>query len=194
MNASPLRLYAEAAEYCWVKRMKKAVLAVLLIPFSGCTQEPKVVASHPDRTEVVVADPIDAPMKPASEEAAEPAAFIYVKIPDGIGPLDRGEKYEDPLELKLSGAGLGHVSGGGSQLGDPRSDGSRPIEFCGLDIDATDLAKARALLRFELPLLGAPDGTELHYTIGETRLQDSYSQGKWTLQMPRTLLHPGFGI
>jgi len=102
MNASPLRLYAEAAEYCWVKKTKIPVLAILLVLFSGCTQEPRVVASHPDRTEVVVADPIDAPMKPASEEAAEPAAFIYVKIPDGIGPLDRGEKYEDPLELKLA--------------------------------------------------------------------------------------------
>ena len=127
------------------------------------------------------------------ERAVEPTVFIYVKIPDGIGPIDRGEKYEDPLEVKLSATCLGHVSGGGSQLGDPRPDGSRPIEFCGLDVDATDLAKALVLLRAELPPLGAPDGTELHYTVNDTRLQDVYSQGKWTLEQQRTFLHPGFG-
>jgi hypothetical protein len=133
------------------------------------------------------------PKSGAEEPAAEPTAFIYVKIPDGIGLVDRGNKYEDPLEQKLSDGGLGHVSGGGSQLGDPLPDGSRPIEFCGLDIDATDLVKALALLRAELPSLGAPDGTELHYTVGDTRLQDAYSQGKWALEQPRTFLHPGFG-
>ncbi|MBW7896479.1 MAG: hypothetical protein H3C27_15325 [Opitutaceae bacterium] len=133
------------------------------------------------------------PAKEAQEPAGEPTSFIYVKIPDGIGPIDRGDKYEDPLEEKLSAASLGHVTGGGSQLGDPRPDGSRPIEFCGLDIDATDLVRALALLRAELPSLGAPDGTELHYTVGDTRLQDVYSRGQWTLEQPRTFLHPGFG-
>ncbi len=131
--------------------------------------------------------------KPASEPT-NATAFIYVKIPDGIGPMDRGEKYEDPLELKLSAAGLGHVSGGGSQLGSPRSDGTRPIEFCGLDIDVTDLEKALVLLRAELPPLGIPDATELHYTRGETRLQDVYAGGQWALERPRTFVHPGFGI
>ncbi len=130
----------------------------------------------------------------APELASEQTMFIYVKIPDGIGPIDRGEKYEDPLEMKLNEAGLGHVSGGGSQLGDRRPDGSKPIEFCGLDVDVTDLAKALAVLRVELPQLGAPDGTELHYTVGEARLQDSFSQGKWALEQPQTFLHPGFGI
>ncbi len=130
--------------------------------------------------------------KPAPEPANE-TAFIYVKIPDGIGPIDRGERYEDPLELKLSDAGLGHVSGGGSQLGDPHPDGSRPIEFCGLDIDVSDLAKALSLLRAELPMLGVPDGTELHYTPGDVQLQDVYSEGRWALEQPRTFLHPGFG-
>ena len=87
-----------------------------------------------------------------------------------------------------------HIVRGRRPDGDPLPDGSRPIEFCGLDIDVTDLARALVLLRAELPALGAPDGTELHYSAGETRLQDAYSQGHWTLEQPRTFLHPGFGV
>jgi hypothetical protein len=131
---------------------------------------------------------------PDPARSLEPTAFIYVKIPEGIGPMDRGDKYEDPLEVKLREAGLGQVSGGGSQLGDHRPDGSRVIDFCGLDIDVVDLEKALALLRAELPPLGIPDGTELHYTVGEARLQDVFSRGEWTLGQPRTFLHPGFGV
>ena len=129
----------------------------------------------------------------ASGPFSQPTDFIYVKIPDSVGPIDRGAKYEDPLELSLSEAGIGHVSGGGSQLGDPLPDGSRPIEFCGLDVDVTDLKRALKLLRVVLPTLGVPDETELHYTVGKSRLQDVYARGKWTIEQPRTFLHPGFG-
>ena len=132
--------------------------------------------------------------EPAVDQAETLTAFIYVMIPDPIGPLDRVEKYEDALDQKLGDTGLGYVSGGGTQLGTPLPDGNRPIEYCGLDVDVTDLAKALALLREELPRLGAPDGTQLHYTINDTRLRDAYSQGNWTLEQPRTLLHPGFAI
>lgn len=132
--------------------------------------------------------------EPAVDQAETLTAFIYAMIPDPVGPLDRAEKYEDPLDQKLGDAGLGYVSGGGTQLGSPLADGSRPIEYCGLDVDVTDLAMALALLRVELPRLGAPDGTELHYTINDTRLRDTYSQGNWALEQPRTLLHPGFGV
>jgi hypothetical protein len=134
------------------------------------------------------------PKENEQKQPNERTSFIYVKIPDGIGPIDRGDKYEDPLEQKLSDVGLGHVSGGGSQLGDPLPDGSRPIEFCGLDVDVTDLSKALTLLRVELPALGVPDGTEIHYTMGQLRLKDAFNHGEWVLEQPRTFLHPGFGI
>jgi len=129
-----------------------------------------------------------------SAQSSELTAFIYIKVPADIGPLDRGEKYEDPLELKLGEAGLGHVSGGGSQLSDKRSDGSQAIEFCGLDVEVTDLEKALVLLRTELPRLGIPEGTQLHYTIGDAKLQDAFERGSWVVAQARTFLHPGFGI
>ena len=119
--------------------------------------------------------------------------FVYVKIPDDIGPLDRGERYEDPIQESLDSRGLGDVTGGGSQLGDERPDGTRPIEFCGLDLELVDLDEGRALLRSRLVELGAPEGTELHYTIGDTKLQDELRHDGWLLDRPRRFLHPGFG-
>lgn len=119
--------------------------------------------------------------------------FIYVKLPESLGPIDRGSKYEDPLDQRLRAAGIGEVSGGGSQLGDKNPDGSRDIKFCGVDVDVTDLGQALELLRDTLPLLGAADGTELHYTWRETKLQDVLRNGVWELEQPRVSLHPGFG-
>jgi len=119
--------------------------------------------------------------------------FIYVKIPESLMPLDRGAKYEDPIDDVLKERDLGEVSGGGSQLGDQRPDGTRPIEFCGIDIDARELAETRSRLRAMLVDLGAPSGTEIHFTIGERKLQDLLSPDGWLLEQPRISLHPGFG-
>jgi hypothetical protein len=131
-------------------------------------------------------------MKP--EAKFDPEFFIYMKVPEDLGPLDRGEKYEDPLEMKLQEQGLGTISGGGSQLGHELPDGRRPIEFCGLDIDVNDLDRALTFLRAEIPKLGAPEGTELHYTKQGARLQDEYRGGGWIVARPRTFLHPGFNV
>lgn len=120
--------------------------------------------------------------------------FVYVKIPEDIGPLDRGAKYEDPLERLFSERRLGEITGGGSQLGEARPDGTTSIEFCGVDVQVTELEPSLALLREALPNLGAPDGTELHYTVRGARLLDAYAAGTWTIAVPRAMLHPGFGI
>ena len=119
--------------------------------------------------------------------------FIYVKIPGHIEPIERGE-IEDGIEPFLREASLGEISGGGSQLGDARPDGTRPIEFCGIDIDTTDRDAARELLRSLLPTLEVPAGTELHYTRQGVRLLDRYAASGWELELSRTQLHPGFDI
>lgn len=120
--------------------------------------------------------------------------FVYLKIPEPLMPLDRGAKYEDPIDAALEPRRLGSISGGGAQLGDERPDGTRPIEFCGIDIDVTDLEAARELLRALLVELGAPAGTEIHFSIGDEKLQDELREQGWALRQPRTFLHPGFGI
>lgn len=128
------------------------------------------------------------------QEALDAEQFIYIKIPGAIGPIDRGEIFEEKIDTVLAKEGLGAVSGGGSSLSDPRPDGSRIIEFCGIDIETTDRDRALVVLRELLPTLAAPSGTELHYTTDGRMLQDEYTEGGWRLQQSRTFVHPGFNV
>jgi len=120
--------------------------------------------------------------------------LVYVKLPESLMPLERGPRYEDPIQESLSAQRLGEVTGGGSQLGDPQPDGTRFIEFCGIDVEVTNLDRGRDLLRTRLAALGAPVGTELHFTIDGVKLQDELHSRGWLVDQPRTFLHPGFGV
>lgn len=86
--------------------------------------------------------------------------FVFVKIADTVAPLERGTKYEDPLNAVLKKAGLGEVTGGGSSLS-----AERKIEWVGVDIDLTDVPKGIALVKRTLRSLGAPQGTMLELEI-----------------------------
>ena len=68
-----------------------------------------------------------------AESAARDGNYLfYVRIPGDIGPLQRGDLYEEPLQEALTSAGVGEVTGGGSQLGEGNS-----VEYCGIDMVAT---------------------------------------------------------
>ena len=120
--------------------------------------------------------------------------LVYVFLPESIGPIDRGDKYEDPIIDELERLGLGEVSGGGSSFSEPRPDSTRLIKSCGIDIDTDDVDATRAMLHALLPKLGCPTGTQLHYMVSENPLQDEYDGESWTIGEDRTILHPGFGI
>jgi hypothetical protein len=128
------------------------------------------------------------------ESSFNPQLFIYVMIPEDIQPIARGEKYEDPITSKLEAAGLGAVSGGGSQLDQPNPDGSVRIKFCGIDIDVVALPRALELLRVELPFLAIPVGTELHYTTAHGHFLDRFDGRTWLQVQPRDMPHPGFTV
>lgn len=128
------------------------------------------------------------------EEAFDVERFIYAKLPASLQPLDRGELSEDPIDEELRRLELGEVFGGGSLLGEPEADGTRHIEFCGLDVDATDREKALELLRRMLIELGVPEQTELHYTVSGEKRKDELANGTWQTGRPRTFLHPGFDV
>ena len=90
-----------------------------------------------------------------AEEASERGeCFFYVRIPAPLQPLERGERFEDPLHEVLSAAGVGEVAGGGSQL-----DEVGEIVYCGIDVYVNDRARGLDLLRSTLKQLGVPDGT-----------------------------------
>lgn len=132
--------------------------------------------------------------KPQEESEFDLEKFIYIKLPGNIGPLDRGELFEDQIDPVLEKEGLGSVSGGGSSLGDEQPDGSRQVEFCGIDVDVTNCDRAREVLRDLLPKLNAPIGTELQFTKAGKKLQDRFNGATWTLEESRAALHPGFGV
>jgi hypothetical protein len=126
--------------------------------------------------------------------ASSPPELVYVYLPESLMPLDRGDKYEEPIIEELERLGLGEVSGAGSSLGDPQPDGTRLIEYCGIDVDTDHVDATRDALRALLPKLGCPAGTQLHYRADETPLQDEYDGSGWALDQHRSMLHPGFGI
>jgi hypothetical protein len=90
--------------------------------------------------------------------------FVAVHIPQGLNPLERTARYEEPLGRALQARGLGDVSGGGSQMGSPRADGTHDLISVDIDVDLTDAARGLPVLREELRKLHPPPGTQLSYT------------------------------
>ena len=41
--------------------------------------------------------------------------LVLARVYEHIEPLDRGDRYEDPLQATLEKIGIGRVTGGGSQ-------------------------------------------------------------------------------
>jgi hypothetical protein len=97
--------------------------------------------------------------------SADSGMFVDVKIPESIEPLERGAKYEEPLEDALEAGGLGEVTGGGSQLGPPKADGTSDILSVDLDVELTKGPEGLALLRRKLKALNAQKGTTLIYDL-----------------------------
>jgi hypothetical protein len=95
--------------------------------------------------------------------AASEIQFVFVKIPDPVEPLERGSKYEDPLDEALKKEKVGEVTGGGSQLSKPDETGKAAIEWVGVDVDLTDFEKGLPILKRELLRLGAPPATVVEY-------------------------------
>lgn len=120
--------------------------------------------------------------------------LIYIVLPESLDPLDRGERYEDSIEVELKLSKLGYVSGGGSSLGDEKPDGSRDIEWCGIDIDTVNIEKCRVLLREHLRELGCLAGTQLQFRTGNIPLRDEFDGNAWQLDLSRSQMHPGFGV
>ena len=94
---------------------------------------------------------------------------MYLRIPENIMPVERGEKYENQLDLALREKGLGSVSGGGTMMSVPDANGKRQIEYVGIDVDLTNFTSGIAFLKSELSRLRVPEGTVLEYTVNGIR-------------------------
>jgi len=91
--------------------------------------------------------------------------FVFARIMDHILPMERGAKYEKPLQEALVARRLGVVTGGGIQMS---RDGSS-VEWVGIDIDLANLDGALNFTRETLRQLGAPAGSILEYRVGDQK-------------------------
>jgi hypothetical protein len=87
-----------------------------------------------------------------------------VRLYEHVEPMDRGSRYEDPLQDALDAASLGTISGGGSQL----TEGGQ-IEFADIEVDATDIDRAVTTTVDVLEAAGAPEGSEIRSDDGVLR-------------------------
>lgn len=110
--------------------------------------------------------------------------YMTVIVPGDLDPFDRHYRFSIHVDAELRLAGLGCSVGGGTLFSEEDEDGESEILFCVLDVDATDVDGARALLRLHLPELGCPDGTLIQYAED---LEDRYDGENWLLAQPRTI-------
>ncbi len=85
--------------------------------------------------------------------------LVLARMYEHIEPLDRGDRYEDPLQDTLERMGIGRVTGGGSQLNELGG-----IDFADVEIELANLDEAARVVAETLEAAGAPQGSELIHT------------------------------
>jgi hypothetical protein len=90
----------------------------------------------------------------------------YARLNARIMPLDRGERFEDPLAEALEQNGYGEVTGAGTMQSEQGE-----IEYCGIDLDLSDVAKGVPFVCKFLSELGAPKGSMLEYEVNGERVE-----------------------
>ena len=89
----------------------------------------------------------------------EPSVFLLIHLPLTLSPMERFERFEEPIDDALGavgddGAVLGEVSGGGSSL-----DENGAVVSCDVEVEVHDVARALPILRRVLRENSAPPGT-----------------------------------
>ena len=82
--------------------------------------------------------------------------MVLARVYEHIMPIDRGERYEDPLDTILREKGLGQITGGGSQLNEQGG-----VEFADIEIELANLDDAVGAVVEALEAAGAPQGSEI---------------------------------
>ena len=86
--------------------------------------------------------------------------FAYARLYARVLPLDRGDRYEDPLIAALAENGFATVTGGGTGQAE-----NGEIEYCGIDLDLFDLEKGIPFISEFLANCGSPRGSGLEYEL-----------------------------
>ena len=76
---------------------------------------------------------------------------ILARLYEHIEPIDRGDRYEDPLRAVLEQATIGRVTGGGSQLNELGA-----VAYADVEIELANLDGALGVVVDALEKAGAP--------------------------------------
>jgi len=101
----------------------------------------------------------------APETTMQPIS-AYAQLNARIMPLDRGERYEDPLAEALAENGFAAITGGGTMQS---KEGE--IEYCGIDLDLFDVPKGVPFICDFLTHRGAPRGSKLQYETDGQKIE-----------------------
>jgi hypothetical protein len=81
---------------------------------------------------------------------------VLARVYEHCEPIERGDRYEDPLHAVLEEKRLGRVTGGGSQLNERGG-----IAFADIEMEVANLDEALSAVTAALEAAGAPAGSEL---------------------------------
>ena len=81
---------------------------------------------------------------------------VIARLYEHVEPIDRGNRYEDPLQAVLDETNTGRVTGGGSQLNELGG-----IDYAEIEIELSNLDEALRIVSAALEKSGAPKGSEL---------------------------------
>jgi len=109
---------------------------------------------------------------------------MMVKLPVVADVDDLYHQREDRLDQALKAKGLGTVIGWGDSLGEGRVGRTRRVAYTRVDLDVVDVEAARAELQVVLAAIGAPTGTEIHYSRDGASVADVYAPPEWRLAQP----------
>ena len=99
------------------------------------------------------------------------AIFAYAQLNARVQPLDRGDRYEDPLQDALATNGWAEVTGGGTS-----QELNGEIKYCGIDLDLIDVENSVPLICQVLESCGAPNGSKLTFEINGTKQEISFGK------------------
>ena len=109
---------------------------------------------------------------------------MVVKIPVIPDVDDLYHQREDRIDQALKAKGLGTVLGWGDSLGEGRHGRSRRVAYTRVDLDVVEIEAARAELQAVLAAMGAPAGTEIHYSREGASVADVYAPPEWRVAQP----------
>ncbi len=93
--------------------------------------------------------------------------LVLARVYEHIEPIDRGDRYEDPLHATLEKVGIGRVTGGGSQLNELGE-----IAYADVEIELANVDEALGIVAEALEIAGAPQGSEIIQTSDDRVLRE----------------------